>query len=106
MNSDDAAIDAITNLPISAKAGLQYDISKNEVIFDCKIFPPCYNKVEPLGTLKKRKMLIECDGLGRFNIKELVNFKEQLEMLAELKEKGIITQEEFERKKKDILERI
>ena len=106
MNSDDAAIDAITNLPVSAKAGLQYDISKNEFIFDCKILPPCFSKVEPLGTLRKRKMLIECDGRGRFNIKELVNPEEQLERLAKLKEKGIMTQEEFERKKKDILERI
>ena len=35
-----------------------------------------------------------------------MNPEEQLERIAKLKEKGIITEEEFERKKKEILERI
>ena len=59
--------------PIKAKASASasYNRSHETVVYDSKVYPPCTNKIEEIGLIKKRKLSIICDGQGKMNIKEV-----------------------------------
>ena len=95
--------DDIFPLPFKPEAKLVYAKTEEKKVFDSKNFPPCTNKIEDVGLVRKRKYLIKCDGYGHMGFVELKSPLQILEELAKLKDKGIITDEEFERKKSEIL---
>jgi hypothetical protein len=61
------------------------------------------NKIEPLGTIRKHKFLVECNGNGGFNIKEINSVEDKLEIARKLREKNLITEKEYRKKRKEIL---
>ncbi|MGC2575719.1 MAG: SHOCT domain-containing protein [Candidatus Nitrosopolaris sp.] len=92
-------------LPV-AKAGFEYDIEKKELTynFDFKNFPANSNKIEQIGIVRRHKYLIECNGRGGFNTKELQSVEDRLKIANDLREKDLITQDEYNRKRAEILE--
>ena len=93
--------------PIKAKASASasYNRSHETVVYDSKVYPPCTNKIEEIGLIKKRKLSIICDGQGKMNIKEVLDPIKKLEKLKKAMKQGLITEEDYERKKQDILDR-
>jgi Short C-terminal domain len=95
-----------STLPVSAKAGFEYDIEKKQItyIFDMKNFPANSNKIEQVGLVRRRKFLIECNGRGGFNNKELRSPEDRLKAAKALRDKNLITEEEYNKKRNEILE--
>jgi len=93
-------------LPIPIKTDIRFAYQRTEEIktYDYKNFPPRTNKIETIGTIRKKKFLVECDGQGRLRFVELKNQVKIIEELSKLVKKGIITPEEFEQKKKELLD--
>jgi len=52
--------------------------------------------------IRRRKMLIKCDGNGSFICEKIQSKEDALKELADLLEKGHLTQEEFDHTKKDL----
>lgn len=93
-----------SRIPIDAKFSYQKKTIKK--IDDPKSFSPCTSKIEDVGRLKRRKFFIECKGNGEFEFTELNSAIQNIKKLNELKEKGIISKKEFEKKKKQLLKKI
>jgi hypothetical protein len=91
------------DLPV--KAGFEYDIQKNEqqYIFDFKNFPANTNKIEQIGRIRPHKFLLECNGRGGFNIKEIGPPEDRLQKLKELRDKRLITEQQYQIKQQEIL---
>lgn len=81
-----------------------YHVDHKKITIDSKVYPPCTSKIEDLGRLRKRKFSIDCDGRGHMKLQQLMNPFEKIERLGRLLNKGLITQEEFDKKKKQILD--
>ena len=81
-----------------------YNVEHKKITFDSKVYPPCTNKIEELGRIKKRKFSIVCDGQGNMKLEEIMNPFEKIERLGKLLDKGLISQEDFDKKKKEILD--
>ena len=56
-----------------------------------------------MGIIKKRKFSIQCDGQGHMKIEQLMTPFEKIEKLGKLLDKGLLSQDEFDIKKKEIL---
>ena len=103
--------DDISSAPIGFPAKLEgfvsssYDVYHQKITLDSKVYPQCTNKVEEVGILRKRKFHGECDGQGTMRFKELMSPFEKIEKLDKLRKKGSISDEEFESKKKEIMDR-
>jgi hypothetical protein len=97
-----------TGLPVSAgahaEASFGYSISKEEHLWDIKVFPPCFNKIEDTGRIRKRKFLISCNGKGTMHFSEIISKDEKIRRLQKLRQSGVITDEDFDNQKKRILE--
>ena len=95
--------------PIKADLGANtsYKRKRNEIIIDNKTFPPCYDKTEQIGRIKTHKFIIKCDMNKGFNfIEELIPFDEKIKKLKKLKDSGLITQEDFNKAKDRILDKL
>jgi hypothetical protein len=92
-------------IDVSAKAGFNYDVNKKtyEYSFDFKNFPPNTNKTEQTGFLRRHKFLIECNGRGGFNNKELKSVEERLKLLEKLRKKNLVNEQEYQKKREEIL---
>ena len=88
-----------------ASASASYTRSHETFVYDSKVYPPCTNKIEDIGIIKRRKLSIICDGQGKMNIKEVLDPIQKLEKLKKAVKKGLITEEDYERKKQDILDK-
>ena len=95
------------SFPVRAEANATatYSRTHDTVIFDSKVYPPCTNKIEDIGIIKRRKLSIICDGQGKMNIKEVLDPFQKIEKLKKMLDKGLITEEDYERKKQDILDK-
>ena len=89
---------------IQGIASASYSVEHQKITLDAKVFPPCSNKIEDIGRFKKKKFRGVCDGKGHLNFKQIMDPFEKLDKLKKACEKGLITQEEFDSKKKDILD--
>ena len=86
-----------------------YRKTDSNITIDFKTFARRTNKIEQVGGFLKRekkKFLVECDGKGNLHFFPLTDEFEKLEKLDALRKKRIITDEEFEKKKKELLNRI
>ena len=101
----------IPSLPIGFPAKIEgsisgsYNVHHQKITLDSKVYPQCSNKIEEIGILRKRKLHGVCDGQGKITFKELMNPFEKIERLDKLRKKGLISDEEFENKKKEILDK-
>ena len=82
-----------------------YNVHHHKITLDSKVYPQCTSKVEEIGILRKRKFHGECDGQGKMHFKELMTPFEKIERLDKLRKKGSISDEEFESKKKEIMDK-
>ena len=98
---------SLITFPVKAEAtaSASYHRSHETFVYDSKVYPPCTNKIEDVGLLRRRKLSIICDGQGKMNIKEILDPIQKLEKLKKAVKKGLITEEDYERKKQDILDR-
>lgn len=94
------------DLPIAGKVGFQYNREKDqmEYIYEFKNFPPNTNKIESIGIIRKHKMLVECDDKGGFNNKEIKTVEDRLRTAKKLRDKNLITEKEYQKKREEILE--
>lgn len=106
--ADEVPESPIDILPVKASltGSGSYAVEHKKITFDSKVYPPCTNKIEDLGRIKKRKFSIQCDGQGHMKIEQLMTPFEKIEKLGRLLDKGLISQDEFDEKKKEMLEGI
>jgi len=103
--------DDIPSLPVGFPAKIEgsvsgsYDVHHQKITLDSKVYPQCSNKIEEIGVIRKRKVHGECDGNGKISFKELMNPFEKIERLDKLRKKGLITDEEFENKTQEIMDK-
>jgi hypothetical protein len=107
---EDNAIVPSDMLPVKAeaKAVASYTYAKTieEKVYDAKVYPLCTNKIEPLGKLRQRKFSIVCQGNGIMRLEQLMNPFEKIEKLHKLYMQGIISEEDYKKKKKELLDQI
>ena len=61
------------------------------------------NKVADIGLIRRKKLWIVCDGHGNMYIRHIGDPIKMIKQLAELKDKDLITEEEFQRVKNSLL---
>ena len=98
--------DSLIKLPINATVSANYNNSNTTITYDSHVFPPETNKTVKLGTIIKRNALVKCLGNGKIDITMIEDPIEKLKKLADLKDKGIITLEQFEQKRTELLDKI
>ncbi|KAF6243622.1 hypothetical protein C6988_02440 [Nitrosopumilus sp. b1] len=92
-------------LPLSANfdASLLYQREDKNYHFDITTLQPRTSKIEVYGKLKKRKILIMCDGNGKFKIREIKKMQDRLKEIKKLLEEKQISNKEYNKFKKSIL---
>ena len=93
-------------IPFKINLNANFEKKVEKKIFDSKVFPQCTNKIEDVGRLKPKKYLIRSDWNGKIWFEELRDPIETIKKLAELRDEGLLTEEEFQQKKKELLERV
>ena len=91
---------------MKAEVRVGYQRTEEVRIYDYKNIPPRTNKVETVGKFRKKTFLIECDGQGHLKFIEVKSQLKLIEELSKLRDKGFITTEEFEQKKKNLLDQL
>ena len=92
--------------PINADLSAHFSDSNITTTYDAHVFPPETNKTVKLGRIKKRNALIKCLGNGNMEITMIEDPMKKIEDLYHLKNKGIITSEQFEQKRIELLKKI
>ena len=69
-------------------------------------FPPEINKVFDVGLKRRKKLWFVCDGHGNMRAQYIRDPLEMLERLAELKERGLITEADYRRAKAALLDEL
>lgn len=73
---------------------------------DSNVFPPETNKVSTVGRLKPKKYLFQCDGQGNMRLRYMDDPIKTLERLAKLRDKGVISEEDFQQAKAKLLDQL
>ena len=90
--------------PLSGKASIKHERSDTNITYDANVFPKEINKTIPVGRIRPKKYLVICDGNGNMGFDLIQSQAKRIEEFAKLLKKGIITDEEFQKKKNRILE--
>ena len=99
----------------AAEAHANFEHSQRTIVnvTDVKNYPPRTNKIETVGTVRKKTYNIVCDGQGKMTFYKLggksMEYHEILSAMKELKQTfdmGIITAEEYEEFRKQLLDQI
>ena len=90
-------------LPLSGRAYVGYERKDVNVAYDADVFPKETNKITKIGRLKIKKYLVKCDGNGHMSFDLIQSQVKHIEELAKLRERGILTNEEFQKEKKKLL---
>jgi len=93
----------ILPLKVKAEAKATYERSHKKLIYDSEVFPPFTNKMKDVGRLRPRTFHIKCDGKGEMGLQEILTADERMQRLNRWKEKEWITDEEYNKKKSEIL---
>ena len=86
-----------------AEASLAAIVKRLTITTDSNIFEPETNKVADIGLIRRKKLWIVCDGHGKMYIRHIGDPIKMIKQLAELKDKDLITEEEFQRVKDSLL---
>ena len=66
---------------------------------DSNMFPPETNKLIGLGVIKRKKMWVVCDNHGKMYFRHIQDPLDLIKDLSKLKDKGKLTEEEFQQGK-------
>lgn len=91
--------------PFSASVNLGLSHESSTTTVDSNIFPPEVNKIVTKG-IRREKFWIKCDGMGHMDFQYIVDPIKGIEQLGKLRDKNLITTEQFEQSKKILLDRI
>lgn len=80
--------------------------TKSTITLDTEVFPPETNKTTTVGRFRQKKYHIQCNGKGEMGFYVLKDPIEQLRELSKLRDEGVITDKDFEQKKKELLKKI
>jgi len=94
----------LSKIPIDIKFAFSHNTDYK--IEDVRVFPAMTNKIEIIGKIRPRKFLVQCDGNGTLTFKEINSAYERLKQLKKLLDEHLISEGEYEEKKKVILEEI
>lgn len=88
-------------------AGLSLATAVKNLTFtkDGNVFEPETNKVTTIG-IKRKKVWLMCDGQGNMRVRSLEDPLKTIEQLSKLKDKGRITEEDFQRVKTRLLDQL
>ena len=91
---------------LNADASLS--VSNQSVSFsvDSKVFEPETNKIETTGRIRRKTFLIVCDGKGHMDFRHLADPLKAVRQLRKLADEGMISEEDFEHKKRELLDRV
>lgn len=92
--------------PIAGKVNVDLGRKDINLTYDANVFPAETNKIAKVGMLRPKKFLVKCNGKGHMVFDKLEDPIEQIKKLSRLRDKKIITEEEFEHKKKELLGKI
>ena len=100
-------VDDIPIFPnLKADASLNASYQKRSLTLDSKTFPPETNKIETVGNMLRKTFVVFCDSKGHMDFKHLADPVHAIKRLSELADDGVISKEDFERKKNELLGRI
>lgn len=88
--------------PFSAEGKLAASVKRLTFTVDSNVFPPETNKVTTISRIRRKKIWIVCDGHGNMYARHIGDPIKMIEKLAKLKDKGSLTEKEFQRAK-DVL---
>ena len=89
--------------PFSLDGKLAATVKRLTVTTDSNVFPRETNKVTPISRIRREKMWIVCDGQGKMNARYIGDPTKMIEKLAKLRDKDLITEEDFQRGKDALL---
>lgn len=89
--------------PTGVNLNLSHEDSTQTI--DSNIFQPEVNKIVTKG-IRREKFWIKCDGNGNMNFQHITDPIKEIERLGKLKDQKRITEEQFERAKNILLDRI
>ena len=92
--------------PFSTEGKLAALVKRLTVTVDSNVFPPETNKVTNISRIKREKVWIACDGQGRMKGRYLGNPIEMIKKLADLRDRDIITEDEFQKAKAALLDQL
>ncbi len=92
--------------PISAKFNIGATREDKTLTYDTNVFAKEYNKTKKVGNIKPKTFFIKCKGNGHMDFTLLEDPINTIKKLSKLRDDGMITNEEFEEKKKELLEKI
>ena len=73
---------------------------------DSNVFPPETNKMTCLGMIRRKKMWVVCDGRGKMYFCHVQAPLDMIRELAKLRDKGVLTEEEFQQGKASALRQL
>lgn len=73
---------------------------------DSNVFPPETNKVSTVGRLRPKKYLFQCDGKGNMRLRYMDDPIKTLARLAKLRDKGVISEDDFQQAKTRLLDQL
>lgn len=94
------------NSPFSVKASLAAVVKSLTYTIDTNVFEPEINKITSVGRIKPKKIWIVCDGHGKMHVQYLRDPIKTIDKLANLRDKGVITEKEFQRAKTALLDQL
>ena len=90
--------------PLSGKASVKHERNDVNITYDANIFPRETNKIIFTGRIKKKLLAVVCDGNGNMRFDLIQSPAQRIKEFAKLRKDGVITDEDFQKKKKEILE--
>ena len=94
------------DFPISAKFNVDATHEDKTITYDTNVFAKEYNKTKKVGKIKPKTYFIRCNGNGHMDFILLEDPINTIKKLFKLKDDEMITDKEFEEKKKELLDRI
>ena len=91
---------------LKTDASLNASYQKMSLTLDSKTFPPETNKIENVGNILRKTFMVFCDSKGHMDFKHLADPVDAIKKLRKLTDDGVISEEDFERKKNELLGRI
>ena len=84
---------------------VNFDFERKEmnIQYDTNVFPKEANKLVVYGHIRKKKVLIMCKGEGNYDTITIEPVENRIKTLKKLYEGGYMTEEEYNEKKRDIL---
>lgn len=96
----------MSGIPVQADVRLGATTQHTTTTVDSNIFPPETNKVATIGRLRPKKYLFQCDGKGHMRLRYLDDPIKTLERLAKQRDRGIISEDDFQQAKARLLDQL